>query len=439
MKNQIISNIIQSFIEKFFVIGSQLILSILLVRLLDREDYGIVGVVVGYYVFVNFVNISLEAIILRDHKEYSLNLDNYFINFFAFSVVKSICFVLLSGMIAIILVGTHDNQNFIYSIISVTVILIADSLVAPILIYTTSIFKQKVVTKIAMARAIINVILTCGLFVFPSLEYIAIKDCIVSVLYIVFWVIYAKGQINYSKVMNLSNYDYGFIKKSLLGYSLWTHLNGVVTSFIYRSDMFFLSFFTSLSAIGDYNIALNSANVANIVPMIFGYQNSVALSHAKDIEQANHITNTFIRISIYVGVLTVFGFVFLGKIYLYLMTGQSNVDVIYSYMLPIVIGLVIVKTFASPLNAYINIKGSVNSLFKSVLIPVFVVTILSYLLSSFYLGPSGVALANILVAMIWLILIIKEIKKYHYNFASVVSFSEDIQFVRRLLVNANKR
>lgn len=439
MKREIVTNIIQSLVEKFFIIGTQLILSILLVRLLNIEDYGIMGVVVGYYVFVNVINISLESIILRDHKEYSNNLNKYFLNFLVFNVAKCICFIIVALTLAGFLVKEHNDLNFFYAIVSITAILISDSIVAPIVIYTTSTFKQKVVTRISVYRSVVNILLTFGLLVFPSLKYVAIKDLLVSLCYIIFWIVYSRKLIDYKKVMRSENFDFHFIKKSLIGYSLWTHLNGVVTSFIYKSDTFFLSFFVSLSVIGNYNIALTSANVANIIPMIFGYQNSVALSHAKDDEHANQISNVFIRVSIYIGILTLISFLVFGKFYLRIITGLSNVDMIYSYMIPIVAGLVIVKSFASPLNAFINIKGSVKSLFVTVHIPVFLVTAILYYFSSRYWGPIGVSLMNIVVAIIWLLLIIRENKKYSYNFKSIKFVSDDIKYLRGLFKNGYKK
>lgn len=440
MRKQVITNIMQSLVEKFFLIGTHFILSFFLVRLLNRQDYGVIGVVAGYFVFINFLNISLEAIILRDHKDYSENLNKYFLNFSIFNIIKIFLFIIMAIIISIILVNSKNNLNFIYGVISVTSIIIADAFVAPILIYTTSIFKQKIVTRIAMIRSILNIILTCGLFFFPTLKYVAIKDLIVSSIYIVIWIIYSTNIINLNKVLNKENIDLKFIKKSLFGYSLWTHLNGVVTSFIYKSDTFFLSFFVGLTIIGDYNIALTSANVANIIPMIFGYQNSVALSHARDKKQANNISNVFIRVSLYIGILTLVGFVVFGKMYLKIITGQTDVDVIYRYMIPIVSGLVIVKTFASPLNAYINIKGSVKNLFKTVLVPVCLLTAILYFISAKYFGPFGVSLVNIVVAILWLILIVKEVRKYSYSFSTICNIKEDIQYVRGLLTNVyNKR
>ncbi|EKN66454.1 polysaccharide biosynthesis protein [Neobacillus bataviensis LMG 21833] len=439
MKKQIISNIIQSVIEKFLIIGTQFLLSFFLVRMLEREDYGIIGVVSGYFVFVNFVNISLESVMLRDHKKYEDNPEKYFMNFFLFNFCKTGLFIIIAAILSFYLVGHFKDINFLYAVLSATFILIADSIVAPLVIYSTSKFNQKTVTKIASIRSILNIIFVFGLLFSPTLAYNALKDFIVGIVFIIVWFLYSRKKLNYKQLLNRKNIDLSFIKINLFNYSIWTHLNGVITNFIYKSDTFFLSFFVSLKIVGDYNVALMSANVANILPMIFGYQNSVALSHATDDEHAFKISNTFIRLSIYLGLLTIGGFLIFGQLYLKIITGQSDVNTIYLYMIFIVLGLVIVKTIASPLNSFINIRGSVISLFKTVLVPTFLSTLVIYYFTSRYFGAMGISIGNLVVALLWLILMIKEVKRYNYNFKSIFRFKDDLNLLKGFIKNGARK
>jgi O-antigen/teichoic acid export membrane protein len=439
MRNKVLKNLIQSVVEKFLIIGTQFFLSFFLVRILEREDYGVIGIVSGYFVFVNFINISLESVMLRDHTKYEKNLEKYFLNFIIFNVFKSVLFILISLILSLYLTTQYSNPEFLYAVLSASFTLIADSIAAPFIIYSTSKFNQRLVTKITLIRSILNITLICGLLISPTLKYNAFKDLIVSSIYIFLWIKYSKKFIDYKRVFTKENIDFCFIRENLFDYSLWTHLNGVVTNFIYKSDTFFLSFFVSLQIIGDYNVALISANVANILPMILGYQNSVALSHAKDDKQAFNISNAFIRGALYIGFITLAGFFLLGKFYLKIITGQSNVDTIYTYMMFIVSSLVMVKTVASPLNSFINIRGSVKSLFKNVLVPTFLATVVLYYISSYLFGALGVAVANVLVASIWLMLIIKEVKKYNYDFKTIFDFKSDWLVLKELIQNGVRK
>ncbi|MBT5491366.1 hypothetical protein HOK00_03485, partial [bacterium] len=237
-------------------------------------------------------------------------------------------------------------------------------------------------------------------------------------VFVLGWFFISKNQLLFTP--KFTNINLKFVKETLFSYSLWTHLNGVVTNFIYRSDTFFLSFFVSLTIVGNYNIALNSANIANILPMIIGYQNSVAISNAKDKNQVFKISNHFILLSLLIGLVTIIGFYVLGNFYLYIITGQENNSEIFFYMMCIVTGLVIVKSFASPLNAYINIYGKVKNLFLQGMIPILIFTSGIYFFSSYMYGASGIAVANILVSFFWLLIIVYQASKNNYIFSTLL-------------------
>ena len=95
-------------------------------------------------------------------------------------------------------------------------------------------------------------------------------------------------------------------------------------------------------------------------------------------------------------------------------------------MLCIVSGLVIVKTFASPLAAFICIRGDVKRMFFSVLIPAAIFTFCCYGLSSYLFKSYGIAIANIIVSTLWIILMLKEIKKYNYTFKGILNGKKDL-------------
>lgn len=419
LRKKIIINILYSFIEKLSSIGSQFLISILLIRLLSREDYGIIGAVVGYFVFVNFINISIESIILRDHKKISTNISKYFSNFFYFNIVKSSIILVIALILSFYLVNHTDNMDYFYAIISYTSILIADACAAPLILFTTAKLDQRRVTFFTAVRLGTNVFLSLGLFLFPSIMYIALKDIVVSIVFLLIWFIYFIKSNNNERLFDIKSVDINFLRTTIMDYSLWTHLNGVVTTFIYKSDIFFLSLFFDLTVIGNYNIALTAANVANIIPMILANQNSIAISHAEDNIRANKISNNFIKVSLLIGVVTILAFILVGEFYLKMMTGEPNNENIYSYMIPIVVGLVIVKTVSSPLNAYVNIKGSVKGLFNKVLLPTFAFTAITYFICAYLWGPLAVARVNILNSIIWLILMIKYASSYNYSFSSI--------------------
>lgn len=431
MRKQIISNLISSGADKFVTTAVQFLSSILLIRLLPREDYGIIGIVGGYFAFVNILNISLESIILRDHKKYDDNLQRRLNDFFTFNVIKSIFFLVLALAMSMILSLSYKHPDFIFAIFSITFILIADSLTSPLVLYSASNFDQKLVAKISIFRSTIGFLILSGLLVYPQLAYVALKDLLVSVLFVSIWFVVAHKKFNIKPTFHFSLSSAAFMKETFLNYSLWTHLSGVVTNIIYRSDALFLSLFVSLAAVGNYNIALSSANVANVMPMILGYQNSVALSNARNKEHAIEISNAFTRLSIYLGIVTLILFYLWGDLFLRIITGQQENSEIVFFMRCIVTGLVIAKTFASPLVAYLTIWGDVVRIVKFISLPMFVVTTALYFIAAMLFNARGVAIANILVGLIWVVALFGETSKLAYKHNNMADFISDLRTLIR--------
>lgn len=419
MKGHIIRNILSSVVEKMVTVGSQFIVAMVLIRSLAREEYGVLGVVVGYFAFLAVMNVSLESIMIRDHANYDSDLSSYIAKFTKFNLQKSLVLTIISCSLGYSLSCFYNNFDFFFATICLLSVLIADAIVAPFIIYTSTKFKQEIVTKLNTLRAIMNLFSLIGLWFFPNLVYLAVKEVVVSGVYVGIWLYFAHRyyRIPYSFLAGFGAERDNFVKKSLFKYSLWTHLNGVATNFIYRSDTFFLSMFIGLSTIGNYNIALNSANIANVLPMILCYQNGVALSHAKGQDEANQINSMFSRYSLYLGIFTIAPFVLFGKYYVWIMTGDfgpENTEITF-YMLCIVVGLVVVKTFAGPVVSYITIFGSVKSLVFKVSLPILFLTVFCYYISAKYFGAYGVAISNIIISILWIFLLFIEGIKSGYK------------------------
>ncbi len=437
MTKKIVNNILFSGVEQFILIISQFISSFVIIRNLPREDYGILGVIAGYYVFFNFFNITAESIILRDHEKFKDNITNVLRNFSAFSILKIVLIFILSLILAFLLFFFYHKVEVFYAVGISFFVLSGQALVSPFVIYYSAKYNQKLVTKITSLKTFIRLIALCGLFYYNNLYYYFLVELVVNIIYCFFWYLkaYKKLELNFFTIFFFNRVDWKFIKISIAGYSIWTHLNGIITSFVYRSDTIFLSFFVGLAEIGNYNISLNSANIANIIPSILGYQNSVALSNISENEEIQKTTNGFIKISFYIGLFTFFGFVIFGIPFLQLITGQRDVIEMYYYMLLIVLSLIIIKTISSPLVALINIKGNVKGFFSRVSLPLFLFVILSYTLSASIYGLIGVAFANVINAIFWLLLVIKEFKKYNYKISLKINLRFDYLQLKNFIKN----
>lgn len=432
MKRALVRNVASAFLDRGFIIVAQLAAMALIVRFLPREDYGVMGVVAGYTALVQIVNLSIESVILRDHRLYGPDAPRFLLNFIAFNCMKALPMAAAGIALAWALPAAYGQQGFLWAVLSLTVITVAECLVAPLAVYASARYQQYLVTRVNVLRYSVNLALLAGLLWQPNLQYLFVKDVVVSVTLVAVWAYLARPALglSFAGTSLRKDVDPRYILRTLGGYSIWVHLVSVGTAIIYRVDALVLSFFAPLSVVGSYNVAKNAANVANVAPAIFGYQNSVALSHTRDRAEAFRLTDAFLRLSAYVGAATLLGFVALGIPYLKVVTGDASVTQIFTWMLCIVSGLVLVKTVASPLVAYINVAGDVRSLFVRVMLPLLVVAAACYCLTASYFGAIGLAIGNCVVALAWLALLLLEVRRYGYRISRLGGWAGDLQRVR---------
>lgn len=427
IEDKIRKNIIFSFYEKLGIILSQFISSILISRFLPREEFGAIAVVSGAFAFIQFVNIAIENVLIRDYKKLESSVDEAIVQFIQANCLKISILFFVSMSIGLAYYTHTGKVFFIYASVSLLAVLAMDVLISPLIIYASILFKQNVVTKISFIRWTLNVLGLCFLIKYPTIKVVMVKDLLVLLVVLLVWFYYSKKDLNLK--LKPTKINWSFLRNNFLGYSVWVHLIGVISNIVYKADTFILYYFVSLKLVGDYNIALTVANIGNIISSILINQNSVALSHCTTDEESKKMTGRFLRFSIYVGTASFFGFVLLGKYYLRLIT-NSNVDEIYEYLLLIVSGLLVVKMLISPLVAYINIKGDVQRLFYRVQLPLLVIVLLSYTIFSYSLGAKGAAISNLVNGLLWLILIYIEINSYGFKISHIGSFKEDYNQVK---------
>ena len=427
VEDKLKKNITFSFLEKIGIIVSQFISSILLAKYLPREEFGVMAVISGAYAFLQFANIAIENILIKDYQKFQSSINETISQFIQINILKILFLSLCCFGIAAAYYSQSNRDVFIFASLSLLSVVAMDILISPLIIYASLLFKQNIVTKISLARWALNIIGLSFLIKYPSIKTVLVKDLVIFLLIIVFWFHQAKNKLNLK--LYLVKINWKFIKENMIGYSLWVHLIGVISNIVYKADAFILYYFVSLKLIGNYNIALSVANIANILPSILINQNNVALSHCKSDEEAKAMTGKFLRLSIYIGVISLLGFIFLGKFYLRLVT-KVDVDEIYEYLLFIVSGLLIIKMVISPLVAYVNIKGDVKRLFFKVQLPLLATVLFNYLVLSYFFGTKGAAVSNLINSILWLIFLYVEIKSYKFKISDIGSFRADYNQVK---------
>lgn len=431
-----VSNIINSTIEKFIYLISQLLTTMIIIRTVNIESYGAIGIIASYYSFVLILNISAESVLFKNYSNIK-NKNELVCHYLVFNLIKSLLIGLISIIIFFILF--KSETLYIYPLLSIFIVSTIEAIVLPFIILCSLTFEQRLVTYINSLRALINLTLSCGLFFIPTLEYIFYKDIFVCIFFLSSWMYVAKYKLSFTfNYKTIRKFQLKLILESIKDYSLWVHLNGVFTNIIYRSDALFLSLFTGVATVGRYNIALNSANIANILPGILAYQNKVAITNAKSKHFEYKISNFFVRLSTYVGILTIVFFYLVGKEYIYLISGLKNINDIYFLMMVIVFSLVIIKSMASPFMAYVAVKLSVKDMFIKVTLPSGIFAMGIFYFSAMLYGTIGLAIANVLVSMIWLLLLLSFMWKNEYFFSNIFTFEEEKEIIKKIIYREKK-
>ena len=398
-------------------------------KYLPMEEFGAIAVISGFFSFLQFFNIAFENILIRDYHLYRDSSDEGLSTFLTINLLKSTLIGLIgvSAGLVYYFLASSGHVAFLYVTCSLVLILIMDSLISPLIIYASLIFKQSLVTKISLVRWTLNVGGLSVLIFSPSIKIVFLKDLFISFIVIYLWFKFAKKELGLN--LKMRGFNLQFIKDNLFGYSVWVHLMGVISTIIYKADATILYYFSTLAVVGKYNIALSLANVASIIPSVLIAQNNVALSHCKSLEEAKKTTASFLRFSFYIGILSFICFAVLGKIYLRIVT-KNDIDEIYSYLLFIVSGLLIVKMIISPLFSFIQLKGEVKGLFFRVQVPLFIIALFNYVLFSYLDGARGAAFSNLINGIVWLILIFIEIKSYGFKISDIGSSKDDYNQVK---------
>lgn len=402
--------------------------------MLSPDDYGIWGIAFGYFGFLQLLNIGTESILWKNHISLGNDLIKALRSIEAFNIIKFFSLLMISILLGLLLSSFYNNSGFVFAMIAATAMMTTDSVVSHLATIASANYKHSIVTKINFHRVLFSLVLMCIFIYKPSLEFLMIKELSIALFVYLLWHKEKFNLLGIKFTPLFRKLSISYVWESIKTYSIWTHLCSVMTYFIYRSDTIFLSFFSGLAVVGHYNVALNLANLANILPGVLAQQNSVAISNVNSTSARNSITLTMLKISTLVGIFIFITYLLFSKIVISIIAPESPTNEIYTYLLPIVAGLLIVKSIASPIVSLININGSVYRLLTRVNGPTFIISIILYSLSSYYYGAIGLAYSNIAVSLIWLILILLEARRNDFSIKGAFNLLADIKSLKRLLI-----
>jgi O-antigen/teichoic acid export membrane protein len=296
LKTQLLGSMMQMGFQRVLDFFSIFIVTTVIIRSLDRSEYGLLSIVLSYGLLFSVFNISISAVLVRDFPRIKGELSRYMNAFNLFSIMKTAVALLLTVVIGIFLYARYHSGAMILVLLFSSASTVAAFFTEPFITLLSVDFKQGEITRINAVTSIINVVLSCGAILIPSAVYVAGKNAVIAIIAFVLPLLYVRKR--YPLAWSFDFRGHWQTIRSVLGsFSLWSHLMGLVTDMVYRADLLFLGWMhTSLRTMGNYNIALQMGNFSRLLPQILQYHTSLALSNrSTEKQRQEELTFLFVK------------------------------------------------------------------------------------------------------------------------------------------------
>lgn len=398
LQKKISVSVLNMSIQRVLDFVTILAVTALVVRSLSRPEFGMLSIVLSYGLIFNILNVSISSVLIRDYTKLKNRIGEYMHAFFWFSLAKGALVLVLSIGIGFFLYRRYHDPAMIMVVAVNTVTTALLILTEP---YTTLLsvdFRQTILTKINLITSLANIILSAGVILLPTALFVSAKNAIIATIGLALVAGYAVKLFPIREKPRRGK-RFLLVKESFMGFSLWSHLIGVMTDIIYRADLLLLGWFNApFSTMGNYNIALQVANFSKLLPQILQYNATLGLGHSDDSERRERITFFFVKYSFLLSCGIMAGYLLFGRMAIRLFAG-NGVEEIYTLGLYIIAGLCIFNTFR-PLISYGIVVHDIRECFFYAILPAGMGTLGCYVVMGMQDGALGLAKANLLGGLI---------------------------------------
>jgi len=370
---------------------------IILTHTLTSESIGLIGIALGYMVLANYFAVTPETALL---KEKLTNQNKKISSYIIFWALKSILLVIVGIGISIYLYFQYGMIMAIFfavfSLVNISNIL-GD-------MFSFLFFIREKQKKVFTINLIFSVLLLIGIILLkfsPSLVVYGIILLIISILKDAYLIIdYQRNHQYKFKVKGTKSYLLENIKE----FSIWHHLNGITIKTIFYIDTIILSFFTSLTIIGDYTVALKISFVAFEISLLLEKIMSTTFKKLS-LDESGKYAKAFIKIFSIVTLVELIGFIGIGYWFIKYVFNVNDLFFTYTITAIILTGIFIVNT-VWPLVSLLITKFSIKELFTHITLPTALISIPCYIILTAMFGAYGTAFGNIINYSIYAILLL---------------------------------
>lgn len=423
------NNIAYSFVEKIIVMGGQFVVLSLYVRCLPLSGFGKIGIATGIMALVNIANLGIEPAIVRGR-----SIDGGALQALGDTILFNLCKIGVLGMGIIGMAAFYracGDSDFAWALLAVATITLTDTFVAPFVTYANSALLQSLSTRATLVRTAVNSTLTLVLLYRPEISIVLAKELVVSVCYILIWLVFFKASFPEATFQAVFQFDKIFSRwdRHLRSLAIWTHLNGVATGLVARLDILMLSWFATVADVGKYNVALSVGGLVNNIHLVLSSQNWIALGRIREPHLRKQMSLRFSRLSIWICAATFVGYPVIAMVILRILIGPGSKLELLIWSCLIAWGASVGKTFASPLLAYAQSMDSVPQYVLRISAPLVAVAAIFYFSGAMLAGGRGAAISNLAVGIAWAGLCAASFQKIEFPIPGWNGFSEDLRRV----------
>lgn len=368
---------------------------------LSVDDVALFGLATSAIFFFNFFLITPETSLLKYQKDWLSNNEIvcYLSAFYSFNVFK----LMLHYIAAFIVYLSSDDLNWLFFAIVFSAITQKIQLAEISRIYFRMELKQKKVALFELVSKVLLLALVSSLYFFSSIEYYFSIYFVWSFTVAICWVFAVKKQINFT-----ISYDVQHVAKlkfALLGFSGWAHITGVITLFIYNSNVLFLEMFnTKVDDLAMFVVLNKIANLFFVIPMFF--QSFVPVLLANSGEQSNARFKKLILFSSFISLTQVVIFYFFGS-YIGSLFGVSDKYLERFFELGLYVSFgIFVLNLTRPISTFLLIKTDAKKVLINIFFPSFILAIFIYPFFVYKFGLEGAAYSAVIIYSVMSILIL---------------------------------
>jgi O-antigen/teichoic acid export membrane protein len=305
-----------------------------IIRLLPRDEIGVIGIVAGYVAIIAVGNVCPENILIRNffkvrYRHFKLS------SYLNFSLVK---FGLMAAATLVITLFMPTPTLRTAMFLQAGIIFFGGLTAFFNFIYYVQL-KQKFVTAIQIVSQLVGIGVAFYLMMaHQSVIFYYTGLLVVSLMTVAFFLAVVGKEFDYAGFRVDMQRQKEIIITSLTEFSFWNYLTGFVTNIMYTISPAILSIFAGMGDVGNLTICVLITDFYFIVPMIVQGTGTIALSNLRKRSLVHHL----MRYQLMISLVTLLGFLMLGNPVLLWLSGREEYLVYASTF--------IMMVFATPLN-----------------------------------------------------------------------------------------